>query len=88
MSPRALHEKDARKKRILFTFFSFCVSGLLRGAAVAHRAGHDDADDSAGTDVGPEGHLHPGILSERRRPGKGPHERGRGLFRSGRQELL
>jgi hypothetical protein len=68
------------------TYF-FNSQGLLRGAAVADGARHDDADDTAGADLGAAGHLHPGLLPEGRRPGEGKDERGRGLFRPGGPEL-
>lgn len=61
--------------------------GLLRGAAVAHGAGHDHADDPTSAYLGPAGDLHPGLVSEGRRLGQGQDERGRGLFHFGRQEL-
>ena len=64
------------------------IAGLLRGAAVAHRTGHDHEDDPAGAHVGSAGHLHPRIVSEGLGSGAGSHERGRSLFRPGRQELL
>lgn len=63
------------------------AAGLLRGAALAHGAGHDDAHDPAGAHLGATRHLHPGLLPEGRRPGSRPHERGRGLLRARRQKL-
>lgn len=36
------------------------AAGLLRGAAKSDGAGHDDADDTAGADLGPTCHLHSG----------------------------
>lgn len=62
-------------------------AGLLRGAAVADGARHHDADDPAGAHLGAARHLHPGLLSEGRRPGQGEDERGGGLLRARRQEL-
>ncbi|XP_058792086.1 uncharacterized protein LOC131664760 isoform X6 [Phymastichus coffea] len=63
------------------------ATGLLRGAAVADGAGHDDAHDPAGADMGAAGDLHPGLVPEGRRPGASAHERGRGLLRAGRAQL-
>lgn len=51
-----------------------CMVGLLRCAAVAHGARHNDEDDPASADLGAEGHLHPRLLSQRRGPGSGSDE--------------
>lgn len=63
-------------------------TGLLRGAAVADGAGHDDAHDTAGADMGAARDLHPGLVPEGRRPGEGADERGRGVLRTGGAQLL
>lgn len=76
-----------QKSPRIFYIVVCIVSGLLRGAAVAHGAGHDDAHDTAGAHMGATGNLHPGLVSEGRGSDTRPHERGRGLLRSGRPKL-
>lgn len=56
------------------------AAGLLRGAAQPNGAGHNDADDPAGADLGATRHLHSGFMPERRRPSQSPNERGGGLL--------
>ena len=63
-------------------------TGLLRGAVVTDRTGHDDANDPAGSHLGAAGHLHSGLVSQGRRFGTRQDERSRGLFRPRRQKLL
>lgn len=61
--------------------------GLLCGALIADGAGSHDEDDPAGADVGAEGHLHPGVVPQRRGPDTGQDERGGGVLHPGRQTL-
>lgn len=63
------------------------VLGLLCGAVVAHGARHDDEDDTASSYLGPEGHLHPGLMPQRCGPGSGPDERSRSVLCFGGKEL-
>lgn len=57
-------------------------AGLLRRPVVADGARHHDEDDTAGADLGSEGDLHTGLVSEGRGSGEGQDERGGGLFRA------
>lgn len=41
-------------------------AGLFCGVIVTDGAGHDDANDSAGADLGSTGHLHPRFVPEGR----------------------